>query len=132
MDRRYLEEVWNKRNVALIGEFLTPDCVYHGPGGAEIKGLEGMKQYATALRNALPDLHFSIEDVVAEADNVVYRYTRRGTFKQPYRNIPPTSKKVTLAGMMLDRFKDGRIVESWDVLNMLAFYQQLGIPIPPG
>jgi steroid delta-isomerase-like uncharacterized protein len=132
IDRHYLEEVWNKGNVALTGEFLTPDTIYHGMGGREVKGIEGMRQYAMALRFALPDLHFTIKDIITEGDIVMYRYEMQGTFTAPYGNIPPTGKKMRLIGMMLDRFQDGKIVESWDVFDRLTFLQQLGIPIPPG
>lgn len=130
IEKRYLEEVWNKGNVALIDEFLTTDYVYHGSGGMEIKGIEGMKRFAIGLRGTFPDLHFTIEAMVAEGDNIMYRYTGRGTFTGDFRGIAPTGKKVTFAGFMQDRFEGSKIVETWEVWDRHDLYQQMGIEPP--
>jgi predicted ester cyclase len=130
IERRYLEEVWNKGNVALTDEFLTANYVYHGPGGLEVKGIEGMKQFTNGARIAFPDIHFTIEDMVAEGDIIMYRYTGRGTFTGEFMGIAPTGKKVTYAGFMQDHFEDNKIVETWELIDRLGFYQQMGVAPP--
>jgi len=130
IEQRYIEEVWNKGNVALINEFLTSDSVWHGPGGAERKGTESIKQLALELRSTFPDLYFTVEAMVAEGDIIMYRYTARGTFAGKFMGIAPTGNKVTWIGFMQDRFEGSRIAESWETGNMLELYQQMGITPP--
>lgn len=130
IDRRYLEEVYNKGNIALVDEFITPNYVYHGPGGVEIKGIEGMKQFAIELRTYFPDNVFTIEDTVAEGDKVMYRWSQRAT-SSGWRGIEATiGKKIVMTGFMLDRFEGSKIAESWESVDLLEFFQQLGIEPP--
>jgi steroid delta-isomerase-like uncharacterized protein len=130
--RRVFEEVFNKGNLAIIPEFIAPDYVYRSPLGMEAKGPEGFKQMVTRVRTAFPDLHITIEDMVAEGDMVAIRYTMRGTFKGEYMGIAPTGKKMELPNAGFARFRGGKQVDVWPYLDSLTYYQQLGIPIPSG
>jgi len=130
IERRYIEEVYNKGNVALVDEFITRNYVYHGTGGVEIKGIEGIKQFATGLRTAFPDNVFTVEGMVAEGNIVMYRYTGRGTFTGEFMGIAPTGKKVTWAGFAHDCFEGSKIAESWEIIDMLDFFNQLGVEPP--
>jgi len=78
-------------------------------------------------RTAFPDVHFTIEDQIAEGDRVVTRWTARGTHQGPLVGIPPTSKQVTMSGIAIYRLVDGKIVEQWGVNDMLGLLQQLGV-----
>jgi hypothetical protein len=78
--RRMVEEVNNKGNVAVVDELLAQGYVGHGTGGREVNGLEGYKQAALMYRTTFPDLHMTLEDMVAEGDKVAWRYTLRATF----------------------------------------------------
>ena len=129
LEHRYLELWRNKGDVNLISEFLTSDFVWHGPGWAEAKGIEGMKQVLIGfLASYSDDLQVTVEDMVAEGDMVMYRYTICGTYMG--RPAPSGGKKVTMMGFMQDRFKDGKIAETWELINMLGFFQQLGVEPP--
>ena len=120
-DRRYIEELWNnKGDLAKLSDFLTPEYVYHGVGGEITQGIEGMKQFALRFRQRLPDIHFTFEDVIAEGDIVIYRYMMRGTTS--------SGKKLSIMGFMQDRFRDGKITESWEILNRDELYKQVGRP----
>jgi len=130
IEKRYIEEIWNKGNVALTGEFLTANYAWHGPGGREVKGIDGIKQLATGLHSTFPNLTFKIEDMVAEGKIIMYRYTARGTFSGNFMGVAPTGKKVIWTGFMQDNFKENRIVESWERADMLDLYQQMGIKPP--
>ena len=122
--RRTYEEVWNKGNLVAANEFLAPNMVRHAPGTP--KG----SFVVTTLRRAFPDLHITIEDMVAEGDKVATRWAFRGTHKGEFMGIPPTDKQVTFTGLEIARFTDGKCVEHWLNWDALGFMQQLG-SIPP-
>ena len=130
--RRVFEEVFNKGNLAIIPELIAPDYVYRSPLGMEAKGPEGFKQMVTRVRTAFPDIHFTIEDIIAESDKVVTRFTRRSTHTGEFMGIAPTGKKVTLSGILITRWVGGKEVEAWESLDTLAMFQQLGVVPPMG
>jgi len=127
---QHVEELFNKGNLAVADEIIAPDYIYHGPLG-EFKGPEGVKQMVKTFRTAFPDVHFTIDDMVAEGDKVAVRYTWTGTFTGDLMGIAPTGKQVTMASAYFYRFADGKEVEATPYADMLSFYQQLGIS-PPG
>jgi predicted ester cyclase len=126
--RRLSEEVFSKGNLAIIPELIAPNYVFHTT--PEYKGLEGVKQFITAMRTAFPDYRETINNMVAEGDMVAVFYTLQGTFKGEYGGIAPTGKKFSIPSAILSRFEGGKQVEAWSYLDYLTFYQQLGIPIP--
>jgi predicted ester cyclase len=130
--RRVFEEVFNKGNLAIIPEFIAPDYVYRSPLGMEAKGPEGFKQMVARVRTAFPDIHFTIEDIIAEGDKVVTRFTRRSTHQGEFMGIAPTGKKVTITGILITRWVGGKEVEAWESLDTLAMFQQLGVVPPMG
>lgn len=128
--RRVWEEVFNKGNLAILPELFAPDYVFRSPLGMEAKGPEGFKQMVAMMRTALPDVHITIDDMFAEGDRVVTRFTFTGTFKGEMMGAAPTGKKVTVTGIVITRWVGGKELEAWESLDTLAFYRQFGIPIP--
>jgi len=128
--RRVWEEVFNSGNLEIIPEFFTPNYSFHSPLGIEAKGPEGFEQMVTMMRTALPDMHVTIDDMFAEGDRVATRFTFTGTFTGELMGIPPTGKKGAVSGIVITRWESGKEVEAWESLDTLAYYQQLGIPIP--
>ena len=126
---RILEEIFNGLNPNLIDELFAPGIVVHDPD-KELRGLEQVKQGILRLRGAFPDLHYTAEDMIAESDKVVVRFTGRGTHRGEFRGVPPTDKEMTYTGIMILRFVDGRVVDYWAVSDALGIFQQLGV-IPP-
>jgi steroid delta-isomerase-like uncharacterized protein len=126
--RRLVEEGWNKRNLALVDE-LYADCVYHSPATGEIKG-EALKQFLASMLAAFPDIRFTIEDLVAEGDKLVTRWSCTGTHLGELVGLAPTGKQVTFSGMAIIRIVDGKIVEQWEESDALGILQQLGA-VPP-
>jgi steroid delta-isomerase-like uncharacterized protein len=123
--RRYVED-WNKRNLAAL-EIFAPDYVFHGafpPGFSP--DLAGGKQLRMALWTAFPDMHATVENLIAEGDKVASRWTLRGTHQGDLMGIPPTGKQVSLTMTSIDRFEAGKCVESWGDADALGFLQQLG------
>jgi len=130
--RRDVEEVFNKGNTAIVDEIIGSDWVFHGPGGLEFKGQEGFKQIVATLRNAFPDLHMAIEDMVAEGDMVAVRYIMRGTFKGNLMGMAPTLNQFTMPSALFIRFKEGKAVETREIYDQLTLFQQLGVRPPAG
>jgi predicted ester cyclase len=131
LERRLVEEALNRGNLAVVDEVLAPGFIYHGPGGEEITGPDNYKEFLARLRSYYPDIHVTIENILAEGDLVATRTGCTFTFTGKGGGITPTGKKVTLAGSILDRFEDGRIAETWELYDRLDLYQQLGLT-PPG
>jgi steroid delta-isomerase-like uncharacterized protein len=113
--RRYIDEVWNKGNMAVVDELVAANAVDHDPNNPPglPPGAEGVKKHATAMRAALPDTHITVDDMIAEGDKVVTRWTARATHKGPLMGIAPTGKHVTVSGIWIDRIADGKIAEEW-------------------
>ena len=133
VSRRFLEEVWNKGNLAVLNEIITRDHVNSGPGTLPglPNGPEGSKQLVTVYRNAFPDVHFTIDDQIAEGDKVVTRWTAHGTHQGELVGIPATGKSSTVTGISVDRLVNGKIAESWGIFDQFGMMQQLGvIPTP--
>lgn len=130
--RRYIEEVWNRGNLDLIDELFTPDYVNHNLSAGQAPGLAGIKALIGGFRAASPDLRLTIDDLIAEGDKVVTRWTARGTHQGDLMGIPPTGKRLTVSAIVVDRFVDGRIVEHWAARDDLGMLQQLGVIPTPG
>jgi steroid delta-isomerase-like uncharacterized protein len=133
LSRRFLEEVFNNGKLNVLDEIIAKDHVSTGPG--TLPGLptgpEGQKQLVTVYRNAFPDVHFTIDEQIAEGDKVVTRWTGRGTHKGELLGIPATGKSSTVTGIAVDRIVNGKIAESWGIFDQFGMMQQLGvIPMP--
>lgn len=121
---RFIEEVWNKGNLAVADELFTPDAV--SPSAPNLPpGSEGVKIIATMFRSAFPDFHMTIEDLIAEEDKVVARFTQGGTHKGEFMGIAPTGKQVKFTEIGILRIVGGKVVESWYETDMLGLMQQL-------
>jgi ketosteroid isomerase-like protein len=106
--RRFLTEVCNKGNIALIDELFACDWVGHAPP-KEFSGPAELKQFVAAQRRAFPDLKLIVEDQIAEGDKVTTRWTARRT----RQGIPPFGKLHKLGGTTLARLANGKIIEVW-------------------
>jgi steroid delta-isomerase-like uncharacterized protein len=129
--RRWIEEGWNKGNLKVVDQLYAPNFVQHEPPPASVNSSEALKQYVGSYLTAFPDLHFTIDDLVAEGDKVVWRFSAKGTHKASFMGIPPTGKVSSITGMVLFRLENSRIVEAWVNIDALGLLQQLGvIPMP--
>ena len=114
-------------NPDLIDEVYASDLVWHEPD-RDIHGTQEAKQLISLYKRAFPDMNVSVEDVVAEGDKVVSRYTIRGTHQGETEEFgPPTGRQMELEGITIHRFEDGQIVEEWERYDNLSALQQLGI-----
>jgi steroid delta-isomerase-like uncharacterized protein len=131
LTRRFIEE-WNKGKtaaMAVIDEMYATNFVSHGD--EDIRGIKNVKKSTSEEFSAFPDLHFTIDDMVAEGDKVAARITMTGTHKGEYMGAPPTNKKITIRAIAIERFAGGKIVEEWGMTDTLGMMQQLGlVPTP--
>ena len=105
--------------------FLAPEYVEHLPAG-DIS-LKQLKQGIPAFFTAFPDIHITIEDMVAEGDRVAVLMTSRGTHKGEYMGIPPTGNRIEMRNTCIIRIANGKFVEWWGTLDGLSMMQQLGV-----
>jgi steroid delta-isomerase-like uncharacterized protein len=126
--RRVLEEVFSGQgDLEVADELFAPNFVGHDPASPEdIRGPDGVKQFAGMYRNAFPDVQMSVEDQVAEGDMVVTRWIASGTHQGDFMGIAPTRNRVTVAGTSIERVVDGKIEETWDNYDALGMMQQIG------
>lgn len=130
--RRYYDEVWQQGNMAVAEVLVAPTFVDHMPLPGQAPGRAGHNQAVMLILGAFPDHQFSIEDLVAEEDRVVGRWTMRATHTGELMGIPATGRPVTMSGIDIARFADGQITEVWHIEDVLGMMQQIGVVPPPG
>ena len=120
-------EIVNRRDLDAIQEFYAADLVWHEPD-RDIHGSEEARRFLALYFRAFPDLTHRVEDVIAEGDKVVTRYTLSGTHWGETEELgPPTGKRIELEGITIHRIEDGKIVEEWERYDNLSMLQQLGL-----
>jgi predicted ester cyclase len=130
--RRFVEEVQNNKSEQAYDELNDPEFVNLSSPPGVPADREGGKIYLFGFLNAFPDCHFTIDDMLAEGDQVVTKKTFRGTHTGEFFGIPPTGNTVELQFVDIMRVQNGRIVEHWNCIDQLSFMQQLDvIPTSP-
>lgn len=133
---RMFEELWNEGDMTFVDEMFSPEYAGHDPTDfnpetREAHGHDDVKTFVGMVRAAVPDIHFTVDDVIAEGDKVIARWTARGTHTRDLPGIPATGRRATVAGITIYRIVDGRIAEGWQNWDTVGMMQQLGIlPCP--
>ena len=123
-----IEEVWNKGHMDELSRYVATDVVFHdAPIPGLPAGIEGVKHIPAFWRTVFPDMHITIDDLVAEGDTVVQRFVMEGTHQGDLMGIPPTGKHVTMGGINFFRLADGKIVERWGIADTVSALQQIGV-----
>lgn len=123
--RLLYDEILNNGRVDLFDELCAPDFVKHAMPPGSTYGIEGSKQSILMLRNAFPDIKYTVEDMFGEGDKLVARWSARGTHKGDFMGTPPTGKQVYFTGIEIIRIEDGKAVEEWEELDRAGLMQQL-------
>ena len=128
---RVFEEVWNKGNLDLIPDLVSPDYVgTHAQGVA--KGHDGYEQMVKSMISFLPDLHYTVENVVGEGDILTAKVTYTGTIANgKIGDLDISGKKVKVTAVLINRYEDGKCIESENYSNPLNPLKQVGVTIPP-
>lgn len=129
---RQATKEWNgvKGDVAkmrsLYDKYYAPGFIYHDVSGGDMNREEAIQNNVTDV-SAFPDVNYSIDDILAEGDKTVIRFTMQATHKGTFMGIPATGKQIVVKGVEINKIKGGKIVETWDFLDSLGMMQQLGV-----
>ena len=125
--RKYFNEVLKKGNYDAVKEIFSPSFIFCGPSMKKpVSGLPGIiYEFVSSARHAFPDLYFSIENEIAEDDQVAVVWRMTGTHKKQFRDIPPSGKLVTLTGMDIFFIENGKIEGMWAFFEMKSALEQL-------
>ena len=124
---RFIGEVLNDKNVNAVDELMAANYIDHNPAPGVPSGTEGMKQLMSMFFSAFPDLHATIDVLVAEGDLVVGLITNTGTHTGDFMGIPATGKKVSFTETHIVRIADGKAVEHWGNQDDMGMMQPLGV-----
>lgn len=129
--RLIVNEVWNKGQLDRIEQALAPNFSFYHPNLPEpIRGPAGYSQFVKAYRDAMPDLHITIDEMTAEDETVVYRWTFQGTHTGELNHAgtiaPATGHHIVFTGVTLAHVRDGRIHEDLMWSDAIGFRSQLG------
>jgi steroid delta-isomerase-like uncharacterized protein len=126
---RAVFDVWSGGDLERLDELVAVDVVHHDPydpHGAD--GLAGMKRTIELNRRTFPDMRLTVEDQVAEGDKVVTRWSAEMTHAGDFAGVAPTGRRITITGITIDRFEEGKIVEAWRSMDTLGLLRAIGTP----
>ena len=124
--RRFFEEAVNQRDLSVLGELLAPNYTNHSFHGIE-PGPEGMREIIAVFYSAFPDLHVVVDEIFAAGERIASRGTLRGTHRGEFMGLPPTGEQVRFNYTDIWHSSEGKLVETWFLMDMLGMMQQLGI-----
>jgi steroid delta-isomerase-like uncharacterized protein len=125
--RRAWDEVYGQKRLDSIEELARDDVIAHEPDG-DVRGVEELRRYLGTYLAAFPDTSVIVDDVIAEGDKVVSRYTVSGTHTGTTQEYgPPTGRQMVIEGITVYHFKGGKLAEMWDRYDNLAVMRQLGL-----
>jgi len=123
--RRIFGDAWNRAEFEGVADAIDDGAVFNHRGASWVTGFAELRHLVTAWRRAFPDLHFTIDDLVAEGDRVAARLTFTGTHQGEWKGLAATHRRIRVDEMMFFRFADGRVVEIWEVDDEHALWEQL-------
>ena len=128
---RQVLKLIDERNLDEAFELYAVDYIYHGPGGQELRGRDGIRGLWEVFLVGLPDLQSTIEDMVSEGDKLVLRWRIEGTHTGEFLGVAPTNAEINLGITEIFRIANGQLAEAWDQYDRLDLMQQIGaIPMP--
>jgi steroid delta-isomerase-like uncharacterized protein len=127
MRRFAIASVVNDR--ASLEALLAPDFVSYQANGTANR--EEYLQHLSYYLTAFSDVSFTVDEQIAEGDQVVTRGTYSGTHSGDFQGLPPTGKQFAINAVLFDRIVDGEVVEHRSQFDMLSMMQQLGVVPPP-
>jgi len=122
-------EIWNESDFAAIDEVISKDYVGHYDMST-VNGREAYKQYVPGTLTTFPDFHITVEKIFAEGDLVAFIATATGTHLGPFGPAPATGNSMKVQALVIRRMADGKIVELWQLNDMLGLLMQIGL-VPP-
>ncbi|HLZ55500.1 MAG TPA: ester cyclase [Ktedonosporobacter sp.] len=127
--RQFMEELFNQRDLSAVDRYVDPNQINHHLYPGQKEGSEGVKQTATTLLQAFPDLHMTIDEIVQREDTLVIVWTMQGTQKGTLFGMPPSGNQATWTGIDSVRFSNGKVAERWGQHDALSMAKQLGVDV---
>jgi steroid delta-isomerase-like uncharacterized protein len=124
--REFVKDVQNDGNIEAASKYIAADVVDHSAMPGLPPGLDGAKAIFSLIRTGFPDHDAVIHDQVCEVDKVVTRKSFTGTHEGEFLGVPPTGRRVTIDVIDIVRVRDGRIVEHWNIVDLLGALRQMG------
>jgi steroid delta-isomerase-like uncharacterized protein len=129
--QRFMEDCWNNGRFDALSELVTDDCRIHDPVFPGLtSGAQNLRNHIESCRRAFPDLRFTIDDTIAERDEVVHQWTGTGTHNGDFLGMPPTNRRATVSGTSIYKLQGPKIVEMWSNWNLMSMMEQLGMATP--
>ena len=129
--RTFVDLVLNQGKIEASDQFFWEDVVEQVPLPGQGPGLVGLKDVLRGMRAAFPDMHWSVEEQVAEGDKVVTRFEWTGTHRAEFFGVPATGRSVKVWGVVIDRLEGGKIKDTRIIMDALGLMMQLGALPPP-
>jgi len=126
--RRFYKEVFGEWNMALVDEVVSPQFRSHDWPEGGPTGPQGLRNFYSAIRSAVPDGRYEVDDLIAEGDKVVVRWRLVGTHKGDFGGIAATGRAITLKGMAIYRVENGKLMERWVVTDLHGLLAEIGRP----
>lgn len=123
----WFEEVWNNGRADLIPELVAPDCMIHGLG-EPLRGPGAFQEFHARYRAAFPDLKIEVYQVVAEEDWTAQRFGGSGTHTGDGLGVAPTGNPVRFTGMSFGRWRDGKMIEAYNNVDLTEVHRLVGLP----
>ncbi|WP_029112278.1 ester cyclase [Mycobacterium sp. URHB0044] len=129
--KRFVEFI-NTADEQLAGQVIASDAVFYAPTHAEpLRGPGGYLELLAVLRNGFPDIHWTVEETIAEGNRIAARFTMRGTHQGDFFGIPPTGNEISVQALNFYHLADGKIVNERGQPDLLGIMQQIGaVPTP--
>ena len=130
--RQFIEEVLNQGDIEASGKIFHQDMVEQVPLPGQGPGLDGLKTILRGMRSAFPDMHWNVEEQIAEGEKVMTRFEWTGTHRGPFAGVPSTGRLVKVWGVVVDRFEAGKIKDTRIIMDTMGLMMQLGVIPSPG
>ena len=128
--RRINEEIWEKRNFDAVDELIAEDYVLHDPSMPDDaewpSGREGYREMVETGADTFENATIDIQQTISADDYVVGRWSMTGTHIGEMGNVQPSNEEVTMTGIEISRFEEGKLAESWQEINLLDMLTQAG------
>jgi steroid delta-isomerase-like uncharacterized protein len=125
--REFIDRVLTAGEIDATGDYFHGDMVEEVPLPGQGPGLDGLKETLIRMRRAFPDMHWSVEEQMAEDHRVLTRFIWSGTYQGEFLGIPATNRVVRVWGMAIDRFEGQKVTSTRILLDTLSLLQQLGV-----
>lgn len=122
----FFNVMWNSWSEETLREILTADIDFRGSIGLHVTGHDGFRGYMQTIRDAFPDFHNRIDDIIATDDHAVARLTYSGTHQGELLGHPPTGRRIEYAGVAMFTMAAGRISKVWVLGDLWGLMQQIG------